>query len=184
MNKMLLAGAVAATVTLSPPGFAQTAATPPAAAAPAAEPPGGGDEEPGAMMHRGGDWGMRGMMMRQMMGRRMMMRGDPQRRCIDRLAWRAARRAYVEAKLDLTPQQRPLWDRVEAVAHNAEQKQRQFCRQLTPPAETTALDRLDRAQQFLSAALDALQAARPAVQALYQALTPEQRAIFDHPFRG
>jgi hypothetical protein len=28
-----------------------------------------------------------------------------------------------------------------------------------------------------------LQAAKLAVQALYQGLTPEQRAIFDHPFR-
>jgi len=27
-----------------------------------------------------------------------------------------------------------------------------------------------------------LQAAKPAVQALYQALTPEQRATLDHPF--
>jgi hypothetical protein len=31
--------------------------------------------------------------------------------------------------------------------------------------------------------LEALQAAKPAVQALYRALPPEQRAIFDHPFR-
>jgi hypothetical protein len=46
------------------------------------------------------------------------------------------------------------------------------------------LDRLDRMQAFLSTRLEALQAARPSVQALYQALTPEQRAIFDHPFRG
>jgi hypothetical protein len=33
------------------------------------------------------------------------------------------------------------------------------------------------------ARLDALQAAKPAVQALYQSLNPEQREIFDHPFR-
>jgi hypothetical protein len=42
---------------------------------------------------------------------------------------------------------------------------------------------MDRAQQFLSARLDALQSAKPAVQALYQSLNPEQREIFDHPFR-
>jgi LTXXQ motif family protein len=44
------------------------------------------------------------------------------------------------------------------------------------------LDRLDRMQAFLSTRLEAIQAAKPAVQALYQALTPDQRAIFDHPF--
>ena len=47
----------------------------------------------------------------------------------------------------------------------------------------TVLDRIDRMQQLLSIRLEALQAAKPAVQTLYQALTPEQRAIFDHSFR-
>jgi hypothetical protein len=42
---------------------------------------------------------------------------------------------------------------------------------------------MDREQQFLSARLDAVQSGKPALQALYQALTPEQKAIFDHPFR-
>jgi FixJ family two-component response regulator len=54
---------------------------------------------------------------------------------------------------------------------------------LKPGGDTTMLDRLDRMQQFLSTRLEASQAAKPAVEALYQALTPEQRAIFDHPFR-
>ena len=92
-------------------------------------------------------------------------------------------RAYTEAKLDLTPEQRPLWDKVQSIAQSEQQKERQLCAALKPGEETTALDRLDRMQQFLSTRLDALQAAKPAVQALYQALTPEQRTIFDHPFR-
>jgi hypothetical protein len=45
------------------------------------------------------------------------------------------------------------------------------------------LDRMDRMEQFLSVRLQALQAAKPVVQALYQALTPEQQAIFNRPFR-
>ena len=129
--------------------------------------------------------GMRGgPMMRGMMMRHMMMRGgDPQERCTERLAWRAARRAYVEAKLNLTPQQQPLWDKVQNAAQTEEQKERQLCASLKPGAELTMLDRMDRMQQFLSARLEALQTARPAVQALYQALTPEQQAILNHPFR-
>jgi len=39
-------------------------------------------------------------------------------------------------------------------------------------------------QQFLSTRLEALQAARPAFQAFYQALTPEQQAILNRPFGG
>ena len=127
---------------------------------------------------RGGPM-MRGMMMRHM----MMRRGDPQERCIDRLAWRAARRAYVETKLNLTAQQQPLWDKVQSAAQSEEQRERQLCASLKSGAEPTMLDRMDRMEQFLSVRLQALQAAKPAVQALYQALTPEQQAIFNRPFR-
>ena len=127
---------------------------------------------------RGGPM-MRGMMMRHM----MMRRGEPQERCIDRLAWRAARRAYVETKLNLTAQQQPLWDKVQSAAQSEEQRERQLCASLKSGAEPTMLDRMDRMEQFLSVRLQALQAAKPAVQALYQALTPEQQAIFNRPFR-
>jgi len=123
--------------------------------------------------------GMRGWpMMRRMMAQR-----DPQERCTDRLARRAARRAYVEAKLNLTAQQQPLWDKVQSVAQSEEQKERQLCAALKPGAQPSMLDRMDRMQQFLTARLEGLQAAKPAVQALYQALTPEQQAIFNRPFR-
>ena len=128
----------------------------------------------------GGDRaGMRGwpMMMHHMMQR------NPQERCTERLAWRAAMRAYAEAKLDLTAEQRPLWDRVQSAAQAEEQRERQLCASRKPDAETTLPERMDRMQQFLSLRLEALQSAKPAVQALYQALTPEQRTILDHPFR-
>jgi Spy/CpxP family protein refolding chaperone len=129
------------------------------------------DDEHGGMgpwMHgREGGW-PQGMMMHH-----MMMHRDPQERCTERLAMRAAMRAYAEAKLNLTAEQRPLWDKVLSAAQAEEQ----------PGAEATLLDRMDRIQQFLSTRLDALQSAKPAVQALYQALTPEQRAILDHPYR-
>ena len=122
--------------------------------------------------------GMRGWPMM-----RRMMQENPQERCTDRLARRAARRAYVEAKLNLTAQQQPLWDKVQGAAQSEEQKERQLCAALKPGAQPSMLDRMDRMQQFLTARLEGLQAAKPAVQALYQALTPEQQAIFNRPFR-
>ena len=152
----------------------------------------GGGAQPGEDRAGGGPWmhhqWMRGqgrwaMQGGPMMRRMWMMRWDPRERCIDRLAWRAARRAYVEAKLGLTAQQRPLWDKLQSIAESEQQKERQLCQELKPREEMTLLDRLDRAQQFLSAKLDALQSAKPALQALYQALTPEQQAIMNHPFR-
>ena len=182
MKRMLLAASLAAAVTVAVPLLARSAEE--------------GDlryAQTGPMSAESGEHGMpdgdhpgmrgwpmmRGMMMRHM----MMRREDSQDRCIDRLAWRAARRAYVETKLNLTAQQQPLWDKVQSAAQSEEQKERQLCASLKPGAELTMLDRMDRMQQFLSARLEALQAAKPAVQALYQALTPEQQAILNRPFR-
>jgi hypothetical protein len=184
---MLLAAALAATAAIVAPVFAQPGGNTDAQTNQAATGThqASGDQDAGSQWTRGrGGWGMRGWpMMRRGMWRSAAMRSDPQQRCIDRLAWRAARRAYVEAELDLTAEQRPLWDKLQSVAQAEQQKERQWCQQLKPGEQSTALDRMDRAQQFLSARLDALQSSKPAVQALYQSLTPEQKAIFDHPFR-
>jgi LTXXQ motif family protein len=140
----------------------------------------------GPMNADGGDHGMPGRDRAGMRGwpmMRRMMQQNPQERCTERLAWRAAMRAYREAKLNLTPEQRPLWDRVQSAAQAEEQKERQLCASRKPGAETTLPERMDRMQQFLSMRLEAVQSAKPAVQALYQALTPEQRTILDRPFR-
>jgi len=177
VKRMLLAASLAATVAVAVPllarsaedGSLQYAQTGPMNAESGEHATPGGDREE----MRGGPM-MRGMMMR---------RGDPQERCIDRLAWRAARRAYVETKLNLTAQQQPLWDKVQSAAQSEEQRERQLCASLKSGAEPTMLDRMDRMEQILSVRLQALQAAKPAVQALYQALTPEQQAIFNRPFR-
>jgi hypothetical protein len=172
VKQALLAAALAAGAFLAVPFLAGAAPGDPQQAA--TTPPPAGDE--GAMMGGGP------MMMRHMMMHRMMMGGgDPQARCIDRLAWRAARRAYVETKLDLTAAQRPLWDKVESAAQAEEAKERQLCAALKGGAPTF-VERMDRLQQFLSARLDGLRAAQPAIAALYEALTPAQRAIIDHPF--
>jgi len=185
VKRILLAAALAATTAIAVPIIARSAQDDAKQEAQVAQ----GDEQsgeehgglPGHWMRGEGGPGMHGW--RGMMMHRMMMHRDPKERCEERLAWRAAMRVYTEAKLDLTPEQRPLWDRAESIAQTEQQKERQLCAALKPGGDTTMLDRLDRMQQFLSTRLEALQAAKPAVQALYQALTPEQRAIFDHPFR-
>jgi LTXXQ motif family protein len=186
---ILLAGAIAATAALAGPVLAQPAEN--AGAAPSATAPadqqgqsggaqagqaqGGMQRGGGAWMQRGGGWAM--------MRRMWMMRMNPKERCIDRLAWRAAREAYVGAKLGLTQQQQPLWDKVQSISEAEQHKERALCLGLKPREQATLLDRMDQAQQFLSVRLDALHQATPAVQALYQALTPEQQAILNHPFR-
>jgi hypothetical protein len=184
VRRILLAAALATTIAIAIPILARSAEdaeTQQAQAAPMSEH--WGDERGGGPGHwmRGEDGpGMHGW--RDMM-HHMMMRRDPQERCEERLARRAAMRAYTEAKLNLTAEQRPLWDKVQSAAQAEEQKERQLCSAAKPGGDPTLLDRLDRMQQFLSTRLEGLQSAKPSVQALYQALTPEQRAIIDHPFR-
>ena len=178
MTRILLAAALATTAALATPTTARPAGDQPTQQAQAATPT---DEQMGE--DRGGG---RGRWMRggpEMMMRRTMMRGNPEERCERRLAWRAAMRAYVGAMLNLTPEQHPLWDKVQSIAQATEQKEHQLCSSLKPGGESSLLDRLDRMQTSLSTRLEGLQAAKPAIQALYQALTPEQRAIIDHPFR-
>ena len=144
-----------------------------------------------------GQDGMRGMMGREgrdgmgPMGRRHGMREamdrSPKERCEERLARRAGFIAYTVAKLNLTAQQKPLWDKLNASMQSAADKERQLCERL--PAEAgqqgqgTILDRMTRREQFLQARLQSMQQTRPALEALYNALTPEQKAVVDHPFR-
>ena len=187
MKRILLAAALAATTAIAVPMIARSAedAETQQARAQVAQADGQSGEEhgggPGHWMRREGGPGREGW--RGMMMHRMMMHRNPQERCEERLAWRAARRAYTEAKLNLTAEQRPLWDKVQSAAQAEEQKERQLCSAAKPGGDATLPDRLDRMQQFLSTRLEGLQSAKPSVQALYQALTPEQRAIIDHPFR-
>jgi hypothetical protein len=115
-----------------------------------------------------------------------MMRLSPAQRCTEHLARRSAMIAYTVTKLDLTDQQRALWDKLNAALQAGTQKEQQLCdglKALEQRGEPTILDRVGRREQFLRARLQMLQQVRPALQELYQALTPEQKAIIDHPFR-
>ena len=100
MRKLLFAAALATTAAMAVPIIARSAPEQElrqAQAAPADEHQGRG---PGRWMHGEGMGGWRGMMHHRMMHQ------DPQERCVDRLAWRAAMRAYTEAKLNRCPRSR------------------------------------------------------------------------------
>jgi len=145
----------------------------------------------GGMGERG-ERGFRGHEGREGMGHRgwmreAMTRRSPKERCEERLAHRAGIIAYTVSKLNLTAEQKPLWDKLNGAIQSAADKERQLCASLPnqpgPQAQGSILDRMGRREQFLSARLQGLQQARPALEALYQSLTPEQKATIDHPFR-
>ncbi len=135
-----------------------------------------GDEHGRMGPHRG--W-MGGMM-------RRMMAMSPQQRCEEHLARRAGMIAYTITKLNLTAEQKPLWDKVQGPLQSATEKERQLCAAMKPRdqrGQETVLDRLGQREQFLTARLQTIQQTKPALEQFYQALTPDQKAIIDHPFK-
>jgi hypothetical protein len=172
MNKSMLAGAAliaVAAVAVPVVGWSQSPPPPPA---PGAAGPGGGPDH--GPMRPG--WG----------GRRWGMNRSPQQECVDRIARRAGFIAATGFKLNLTAEQKPLWDKIVAATQSAQDAQRQVCSSLPASADDrgkeTVIDRMNQRQKMLQAQLQALQQTQPAVQALYDKLTPEQKAIVDHPF--
>lgn len=105
--------------------------------------------------------------------------------CVEHFARSAGKRAYLEAKLQLTSEQQPLWDKWAAASAAGSAAMRDDCMAAVPAkdAKPTALDRDSRVEKLLSDKLDALKTARPALEALYQSLTPEQRIAFDRGTR-
>lgn len=159
---------------------APPAVTPPAAGggpAPQTGPIGPGMGGPGMMGH--------GPMGQGPMGGMAMPAFSPKDMCTEQVARRIGNRAYLKARLDLKPEQLTLWNNFEKAADEASAKDKVRCATLpaeikTPPSY---MERMTMREEMMKARLAALEAVKPSLQALYAALTPEQKAIFDKPMR-
>lgn len=107
----------------------------------------------------------------------------PDRMCgSDHEARQAGMLAYAEKKLGITDAQRDAWNGVVAAVKAGGDAMAKACdaaKPADPKATQTLPERLDRMQTF--ATLRAEQAAKvvPAVKALYEKLTPEQKTVAD-----
>jgi len=110
---------------------------------------------------------------------------EHQRFCTERYARTAGRLAYLEARLELTAEQRPLWEKWHDAAISGADQQRALCRQSPFGSDTrpTIVQRYAHFGQMTAARAQSLQTAQPALEALYQALSPEQRGVLDRPAR-
>jgi protein CpxP len=113
-----------------------------------------------------------------------MMAGPPQRVCDNLDAFLAAGLAFARTKLALVDSQIPAWNKFSATARDAIEPVRQACAALPRPSVQPAAlpplpERLDRAERFGSAGVEALRRLRPAVSEFYAVLTPEQKEIAD-----
>ncbi len=155
------------------PQVAQAAppAAPPPPAAGGGAPPGGPPPMPGA-----GPGGPE----------RMVRDFSPKAFCEDRLARRIGHRAYLKARLDLKADQMSAWDAFQKAADEASAKEKARCASLPtemkePP---TLIQRLDRQEAMMKARLESLQLVKPTLVALYDKLSPEQKAVLDRPMMG
>ncbi|PWR22278.1 Spy/CpxP family protein refolding chaperone [Zavarzinia compransoris] len=106
--------------------------------------------------------------------------------CRDRFARDAARLSFVEARLDLTDAQKPLWRAYADQVAKGDTAQRDACLAAVPAKaedvkRPTAVDRGQRRLQRLEAEAAAAKAEQPVLEKLYGALTEKQREILDRP---
>jgi len=135
-------------------------------------------ETGGGMMGRNGEGmmmgqGGQGMMGGGMMGPGMMGQGDFKAMVEGRLA-------YVKTALSITDEQAAAWKAYEDASRaNVQSMQAAHQTMITAMQSGSAIDRMQAHITLMQARLDALKALKPATEALYKALTPEQQKKAD-----
>ena len=117
---------------------------------------------------------------------RMMREFSPKSFCEERVARRIGTRAYLKARLDLKPEQMSAWDAFQKAADDASAKEKAKCASLPTEMKDPPklIDRLNRREEMMKARLESLQAVKPTLLALYDKLSPEQKAVLDRPMMG
>ena len=108
---------------------------------------------------------------------------SPKAVCQDMVARRIGDRAYIKARLELKPEQMTAWNAFEKASDEASAKQNARC--ATLPAEMKErpnyVDRLSMEEDAMKARVAAIEAVKPTLLALYNTLSPEQKAVLDRP---
>jgi hypothetical protein len=109
--------------------------------------------------------------------------------CTDMAARGAARIAYLETKLNLTSAQKPLFERWKASVQGEQAARQADCAKPRPARDANAprptlAERNQRMEDGLKNRLATLEKTRPAQEALDNALTADQKRIFESAGRG
>jgi len=100
------------------------------------------------------------------------------RMCEDHYAREVGRMAYLETRLKLTPAEQPLFARWKDVSLDIAKRRSADCGQRVAQRdrkEPSLVDRMGREEEMLKKRLADLDAERPVLAALYNALSPDQR---------
>jgi hypothetical protein len=112
---------------------------------------------------------------------------SPKAFCEERIAHRIGARAYLKAKLDLKPDQMSAWDAFQKAADDVSVKDKAKCASLPTERPKTMpgfADRMTRREEMMKSRLENFEAVKPTLLALYDKLSPEQKAVFDRPMMG
>ena len=108
------------------------------------------------------------------------------RMCNDLYARKAGRLAYLQAALSITDAQKGAFDQWRDAELAAAKSRTAMCLSRAPDEkrEHDALARNAMMQKMLESKLAELKSERPALEALYSSLSPDQKTVFDHADRG
>jgi hypothetical protein len=117
---------------------------------------------------------------------RMMREFSPKAFCEERVARRIGNRAYLKSRLDLKPEQMSAWDAFQKAADEASAKEKAKCASMPTEVKTppSLPERLARREEMMKSRVESMQAVRPSLTALYDKLSPEQKAVLDQPMMG
>ncbi|CAK0763181.1 periplasmic protein CpxP/Spy [Azospirillaceae bacterium] len=133
---------------------------------------------PGIMGHEGMMGGMEHGMMGGMGRHNSQMHMEHM--CSDHEAHQAAMLAYAETKLKLTDAQKPLWAKFVETAKASNAPLAKLCAEQKDKQQVTTLpERLEQKEKAETAHLEHLKIIRPALTAMYDALSPEQKKTVD-----
>ena len=107
--------------------------------------------------------------------------GLPPDPCREGFAHASGYLAYLQARLDLSGDQQPLWDKWQQKLQAAAMAEQTNCLadHSRLGSKPNALQREDAFVHSVSARLEAVKASRPELEALYGAFTPAQQEVFD-----
>jgi hypothetical protein len=107
--------------------------------------------------------------------------GPPPDFCQEGYAHQSGYLAYVQARLQLTADEQPLWDKWQQKLQAAALAERTNCQadRAQQGSRPNAIQREDSFLRMASARIESIKASRPDLQALYGALTPAQQEVFD-----
>ena len=161
--------------------------SPPAPGEERSAPQGGPDDEADRQAPGGGTMGGmvdRGHMMGHMMcGKRGMRKGHGMMGTS--VPMMEGRLAYIKADLEITDAQLPAWNAyADAVRARRAKMEEMHAEMIKAKESGDALQRMDARIKSLETTLDSLKASKPAMEALYAALTDEQKKKADQLLAG